>query len=72
MHLKKQQTKNQQKKIMGETMNFGLPNLIKPKKKFRNTTKCHNTFFLALVSVNLIFYYLFYRNAISIYFHNKL
>ena len=42
--LKKQQTKNQQKKIVHETVNFCLPNLIKPKKKSRNITKCHNIF----------------------------
>ena len=30
--LKKQQTKNQQKKIVHETVNFCSPNLTKPKK----------------------------------------
>ena len=29
---------------MCEIVNFCSPNLIKPKKKSRNTTKCHNTF----------------------------
>ena len=60
--LKKPQTKNQQKKIVHETVNFCLPNLTKPQKKFNNTTKCHNIFiiplFLAVVSFSLIFYYL--------------
>ena len=66
--------KNQQKKIVHETMNFYLPNLTKQKKKkkSRNTTKCHNIFtiplFSAVVSFGLIYYYLFYRNAISIIF----
>ena len=66
---KKQQTKNQQKKIVCETVNFCAPNLTKPKKKSRNTTKCHNIFtillFLAMVSFGLIYYYLFYKNVIS-------
>ena len=29
------------KKIVPKTMNFGLPNLTKQKKKSRKTTKCH-------------------------------
>ena len=56
---------------MHETVNFCSPNLTKPKKKFRNTTKCHNIFtplFSVVVNFNLIYYYLFYRNAISIIF----
>ena len=68
--LKKQQTKNQQKKILHKTVNFCSPNLTKPKKKSKNTTNCHNIFtiplFPAIVSLSLIYYYLFYRNAISI------
>ena len=45
MHLKKHlQTKNQQKKIVRETVNFCTPNLTKLKKKSKNITKCHNTF----------------------------
>ena len=67
---KKQQRKNQQKKIVCETVNFCSSNMTKPKKKSRNTTKCHNIFtiplFSAVVSSGLIYYYLFYRNAISI------
>ena len=56
--------KNQPKKIVLEKVNFGLPNLTKPKKKkkSRNTTKYHNTFtiplFSTMVDLNLIFYYL--------------
>ena len=64
------QTKNEQKKIMREILNFCSPNLTKPKKKSRNTMKCHNIFtiplFLAMVSFGLIYYYLFHRNTISI------
>ena len=42
MHLKiKIKIKSQLKKIVPKTMNFGLPNLTKQKKKHRNTTKCH-------------------------------
>ena len=67
MHSKKQQTK-----IVHETVNFCSSNLTKPKKKFRNVTKCHNIFimplFLAMVSFGLIYYYLFYINVISIIF----
>ena len=52
------------------TVNICSPNLTKPKKKSRNTTKCHNIFtiplFSVMVSFGLIYYYLFYRNAISI------
>ena len=58
--------KNQPKKIVFEKVNFGLPNLTKPKKKkkkkSRNTTNYHNTFtiplFSTMVDLNLIFYYL--------------
>ena len=66
MHLKKkiQQTKNQQKKIVRETVNFCTPNLTKPKKKSRNKVKCHNIFpvplFSIVVNPDLIFYNLFY------------
>ena len=42
----------------------------------RNTTKCHNIFtipsFSAVVSFDLIYYYLFYRNVISIIFSSKI
>ena len=36
--LKKPQTKNQQKKIVHETVNFYLPNLTKPKKEVVRTS----------------------------------
>ena len=66
------QTKNEQKKIMLEILNFCSPNLTKPKKKSRNTIKCYNIFaiplILVVVSFDLIYYYLFYRNAIFIIF----
>ena len=46
--LKKPQTKNQQKKIVHETVNFYLPNLTKPKKEVYEYNKLsqyfHNTF----------------------------
>ena len=57
---------------MRETVNLCSQNLTKPKKKFSNTTKCHNIFtiplFSIVVSFGLIYYYLFYINAISIIF----
>ena len=57
---------------MCEIVNFDLLNLTKPKKKFRNTMKCHNIFIISLFAVveniGLIFYYLFYRNATSTIF----
>ena len=37
----KNKIKGQLKKIVPKTMNFGLLNLTKQKKKSRNTTKCH-------------------------------
>ena len=68
----KQHTKNQQKKIVHEIVNFCSPNLTKPKKNSRNTTKCYNIFtillFSTVVSFGLIYYYLFYRNSIFIIF----
>ena len=46
---------------MREIVKFGSPKLTKPKKKFKNTTKCHNNFtiplFLIVVAIDLIFYY---------------
>ena len=44
--IKKKKTKNQPKKTMSGTMNFGSPNLTKPKKekKRRNITKWYNIF----------------------------
>ena len=46
---------------MYETVNFGLPKLTKPKKKFKNTIKCHNSFtiplFLVIIAISLISYY---------------
>ena len=48
--LKKQQTKNQQKKIMHETLNFCSLNLTKPKKKSKNTTNGHNLIFYYFIS----------------------
>ena len=48
--LKKQQTKNQQKKIMHETVNFCSLNLTKPKKKSKNTANCHNLIFYYFIS----------------------
>ena len=36
--------KSQLKKTVPKTINFGLSNLTKQKKKSRNTTKCHNIF----------------------------
>ena len=46
---------------MYETVNFGSPKLTKPKKKFKNTIKCHNSFpiplFLVIIAINLISYY---------------
>ena len=66
------QTKNQQKKIVHETVNFCLPNLTKPKMKSKNITNCHNIFtiplFSTIVSFSLIYNYLFYKNVISIIF----
>ena len=45
MYLKKTKNKKQikspLKKIVPKTMNFGLPNLTKQKKKPRKATKCH-------------------------------
>ena len=58
--LKKQQTKNKQKKIVRETMNFCSPNLTKPKKKYRNTTKCYNIFTVPLFSVVISFGLIYY------------
>ena len=70
--LKKQQTRNQNKKIVCKTVNFGLPNLTKPKMKSKNVIKCHNIFtiplFSAVVSFSQIFFYLFYKNTIYIIF----
>ena len=55
---------------MREAVNFCSLNLTKPKKKSKNTTKCYNIFtislFSAVVSFGLIYYYLFYKNAILI------
>ena len=53
--------KSQLKKIVTKTVNFGSPNLTKPKKKCRNTKKCHDIFtkplFLTMVGPDMIFYY---------------
>ena len=52
-----------------KTVNFCSSNLTKSKKKFRKITKCHNIFtitlFSAVVSFGMIYYYLFYRNAVE-------
>ena len=61
---KKIRTKSQPKKIVCEIINFGSSNLIKLKKKSRNTIKGHNIFLVSLFSIvgnpGLIFYVLFY------------
>ena len=61
---------------MCETVNFWAPNLAKLKEKSRKTTKCHNIFTIPLFSVvvnfDLIYYYLFDRNAISIIFSKQI
>ena len=60
---KKEQTnkKSQPKKNVHEIVNFCSPKVANPKKKSRNTTKCHNNFtillFLVMVAIGLIFYY---------------
>ena len=68
---KKIQTKSQPKKIVCEIINFGSPNLTKPKKKSRNIIKCHNIFLVPLFSIvgnpGLIFYILFYFDPYGIY-----
>ena len=81
----KKRKESQLKKIMPKTMNFGLPNLTKQKKKPRKTTKCHakknprNTskchnifaiFFLFPAVVGLSLILLFYLLHRQ-YFHNK-
>ena len=61
--IKKEQTnkKSQPKKTVHEIVNFCSPKVANPKKKSRNTTKCHNNFtillFLVMVAIGLIFYY---------------
>ena len=71
MHKKNKKIKTNWIKFC-EIVNFCSTNLIKPKKKSRNTRKCHNIFtillFPVVVNFGLIYYYLFYRNAISIIF----
>jgi len=47
--------KNQQKKIVHETVNFCSPNLTKSKKKSKNTTNCHNVFIILLFSTVVSF-----------------
>ena len=64
---KKQNTKRKRKresrKIRYKIENFGAPKLTKPKKKSKNTTKCHNNFtmhlFFVVVAIYLIFYFIF-------------
>ena len=46
----KKQTRSQLKKIVSETVNFGSPNFIEPKKKPRNTTKYYNIFIISFIS----------------------
>ena len=66
-----QQTKNQQEKFVRETVNLCSRNLTKPKKKFSNTTKCHNIFTISLFSIvvghDMIFYYFILKKC---YIHN--
>ena len=61
---------------MCEIVHFCAPNLTKLKEKSRKTAKCHNIFTIPLFSVvvnfGLIYYYLFYRNVISIIFSKKI
>ena len=64
----KKQT-SQLKKIVLETMNYGLANFTKPKRKLRNTTK-YQTFsqyllFLVLVGLGLIFYFFYIHNIFT-------
>ena len=69
----KKQIKSQLKKIVPETVNFGLQILIKPKRKSRNITKYYNIFTISFISSCGRFWFdilLFYFLHIK-YFHNK-
>ena len=46
----KKQIKSQLKKIVPETVNFGLQILIKSKRKSRNITKYYNIFTISFIS----------------------
>ena len=60
---KKKKRKRESWKIRYKIENFGAPKLTKPKKKSKNTTKCHNNFtmhlFFVVVAIYLIFYFIF-------------
>ena len=69
----KKQIKSQLKKIVPETVNFGLQILIKSKRKSRNITKYYNIFTISFISSCGRFWFdilLFYFLHIK-YFHNK-
>ena len=69
----KKQIKSQLKKIVPETVNFGLQILIKPKRKSRNITKYYNIFTISFISSCGRFWFdilLFYFLHIK-YFHKK-
>ena len=70
---KQKQIKSQLKKIVSETVNFGLQILIKPKRKSRNITKYYNIFTISFISSCGRFWFdilLFYFLHIK-YFQNK-
>ena len=71
MHLiKNNKQKTNKRKLCMRQWIFAHQIWLNHKKKSRNTTKCHNIFtislYSAMVSFGLIYYYLFYRNAILI------
>ena len=69
----KKQIKSQLKKIVPETVNFGLQILIKSKRKSRNITKYYNIFTISFISSCGRFWFdilLFYFLHIK-YFHKK-
>ena len=69
----KKQIKSQLKKIVPETVNFGLQILIKSKRKSRNITKYYNIFTISFISScgrfwsNILLFYILHTQ----YFHNK-
>ena len=59
LYIKNKQTKRQHKKIVCETVNFGLPNLTILKKKSKNTTKYYNIFTIpSFLGFELIYFFL--------------